>query len=762
MSKKILLLIPSLFLSIFIFGQQPVIMSQYGTGISQIRLISSNEEETVLEFTLGTVYSKQMQNGELVLSLDKGAQIQQKNMPDLPKFSSSIIIPDLADMEFEILEDVFNEITISGIAPSKGVISRNIDPNSINRIYGQCYTTNQLFPTSAIDLSTPYIMRDYRAQTINFYPLQYNPVTHNLIVHNKIVVKIKVKDDNGINPLYRNEVINSVEKEFHEMYSGTFLNYEDNSRYTAVEENGTMLIICHPSFTDEMQPFIDWKIQRGLPVEMVTTSTSGTTSSSIKSYVQNYYSTHPNLKYLLLVGDAAQIPPQAPDGSNGLAGHSDNFYGYLAGNDRYPEIFVGRFSAENIGHVRTQVQRSIQYEKNPGITNSFGKGITIGSAEGPGDDGEMDFEHERIIRNKLLSFTYTEVDEFYDGSQGGVDAPGDPTPSMLVNALNDGRGIITYTGHGWDGGCATSGLSSTDIQGLNNSGMLPFFWSVACVNGEFMNTTCFAEYCLRSTHTSTGEPVGMVATLMSTINQYWNEPMEGQDEMVDILTEAHTSNIKRTFGGISMNGCMKMNDTYGGSGMDMTDTWTCFGDPSLLVRTKVSENMTTTHINASPVGISNLTINCNIEDALISLSMNGQILGTGIISGGSVTINFPAINQEDTITVTATAFNHTPYQGIVEIVNSFAGTDEVIPSEVQIYPNPVSDVLIVQLNNNDETDFYYTVSDISGRIIYSHAPNKITDNYIQTIDVSSWSNGLYVLNTYMKESSSSYRFIVNH
>lgn len=762
MTKKILLLFPSLLLSIFIFCQKPVILSQHGTGVSQIHLISSNEEETVLEFTLGTIYSTQTQNGDFVLSLDKGAQIQQKDMPDLPKLSSSIIIPDLADMEFEILEDVYNEITISGIAPSKGVISRNIDPNSINRIYGQCYTTNQLFPNSAIDLNTPYIMRDYRAQTINFYPLQYNPVTHNLIVHNKLKVKIKVKDENGINPLNRNETINSVEKEFHEMYSNTFLNYEDNSRYTVVEENGTMLIICHPSFTDEMQPFIDWKIQRGLQVEMVTTSTTGTTSSSIKSYVQNYYSTHPNLKYLLLVGDAAQIPPQAPDGSNGLAGHSDNFYGYLAGNDRYPDIFVGRFSAENVGHVRTQVQRSIQYEKNPGVTNSFGKGITIGSAEGPGDDGEMDYEHERIIRNKLLSFTYTEVDEFYDGSQGGVDAPGDPTPTMLVNALNEGRGIITYTGHGWNGGCATSGLSSTDIQGLNNSGMLPFFWSVACVNGEFMNTTCFAEYCLRSTHASSGEPVGMVATLMSTINQYWNEPMEGQDEMVDILTEAHTSNIKRTFGGISMNGCMKMNDTYGSSGMDMTDTWTCFGDPSLLVRTKVSENMTTTHINTSPVGISNLTVNCNIEDAFISLSMNGQILGTGTITGGSVNINFPAINQEDTITVTATAFNHTPYQGIVEIVNSFAGMDEVIQTEVQIYPNPVSDFLIVHFNNDDETDFYYTVSDVSGRIIYSHTPNNITDNFIQTIDVSSWSNGLYVLNTYINESSSSYRFIVNH
>ena len=66
--------------------------------------------------------------------------------------------------------------------------------------------------------------------------------------------------------------------------------------------------------------------------------------------------------------------------------------------------------------------------------------------------------------------------------------------------------------------------------------------------------------------------------------------MEGQDHMNLILTEMSENSQSRSFGGISMNGCMKMNDTYGSSGDEMTDTWTCFGDPSVMVRTKAPEN----------------------------------------------------------------------------------------------------------------------------------------------------------------------------
>ncbi|MBK6520848.1 MAG: T9SS type A sorting domain-containing protein [Sphingobacteriaceae bacterium] len=196
---------------------------------------------------------------------------------------------------------------------------------------------------------------------------------------------------------------------------------------------------------------------------------------------------------------------------------------------------------------------------------------------------------------------------------------------------------------------------------MNNNNKWPFIFSVACVNGNFKNQTCFAETWLRAANAS--GPTGAVATIMSTINQYWNQPMEGQDMMDTILCEAISNNIKRSFGGITVNGMYKMNDFYGTSGMDMTDTWTIFGDPSVIVRSDNPTPMTVTHSTLEVVGVTQLAINCNKNGAIVCLTKQGNILGTGIVASGSVNITFPAINSIDSIDVTVTAYNCVPYFG---------------------------------------------------------------------------------------------------
>ena len=267
------------------------------------------------------------------------------------------------------------------------------------------------------------------------------------------------------------------------------------------------------------------------------------------------------------MGDVAQVPTFTVSG-----GGSDNTYGYLSGNDHYPEIFVGRISAENITHVQTQVQKILTYEKNPLNGNGWlNRGTGIGSDQGPGDNTEYDYQHIRSIRTKLMNYEYVNCSELYDGSQGGMDATGSPTAAMVSNDVNNGTGIIYYTGHGSDVSWGTTGFASTNITSLTNTTAWPFIFSVACVNGNFTTGTCFAEAWMRATYNS--QPTGAIATLMSTINQSWNPPMSGQDAMINILTESISGNTKRTFGGISMNGCMKMVDNYTTDGEEMIDTW---------------------------------------------------------------------------------------------------------------------------------------------------------------------------------------------
>jgi hypothetical protein len=679
---------------------------------AEVSFISGNIQSSDLQLKIEGYTSKTVQtpNGQAqVISLDEATPMLVAGAPDLPKVTTSLIIPDNANMAIQITNSDFVEYQNVEIAPSKGNFTRDIDPASVPYTYGISYSQNQFYPGKLAELSDPYILRDLRGQTVIFYPYQYNPVTKVLRVYTNLEVSVAQDGLSSVNVMTRTKAITGFDREFAQIYKQHFINFNNSYKYTPIEEQGNMLIICYSTFMSAMQPFVDWKNTEGIHTEIIDKTTAGATAAAIKTYVTNYYNTN-GLTFLLLVGDATQIPTFTVAG-----GGSDPSYGYITGSDHFQEIIVGRFSAESVANVQTQVTRSINYEKTPSTTpGKFNRAIGIGSSQGPGDDNEYDYQHQRNLQTLLLGYTYTSRVELFDGSQGGVDAAGDPTATMLGNEINSGAGIITYCGHGSDNSFVTTGFSNTNISSLTNTNILPFIWSVACVNGNFTAGTCFAEAWLRQTYN--GQPAGAVATLMSTINQSWNPPMEGQDEMVNILTENAGANIKRTFGGLSVNGIFQMNDAY--SDYNMTDTWTIFGDPSLMVRTDDPASMTVTHAPTINSGTTSLAVNCNVEDALVCLTVNHEIIGSGTVTGGIANVTFPAATLGDTITVCATAFNYIPYLGTV-IVTSTTDIKEQADYSTGFFcsPNPTNGMVNVNFTLNESSNISLKIVDITGREI---------------------------------------------
>jgi len=638
---------------------------QKGVQTSEnVSLVSSNGCNSIIHFELGGFWKNNVETSKGIawnISAKGSGSVLQSGAPNLPVFATSLIIPNQANMQIKIVSSQFEEFQNVLVAPSKGNLLRNVNPSEIPYKFGKQYTVDSFYPSKIGSLRTPYIVRDYRAQTILIQPIQYNPITKVLRVYYNITIELTEDGISNINTIAESAPVVSVDKSFRNIYSHHFLNYNQiSSRYTPVEEVGNMLIISYGDFIDEMQPFIAWKNISGTPVETVDVATIGGTSD-IKQYIQDYYNDN-GLTYVILVGDAAQVPT-----SNAGGNDSDVDYSYVAGDDHYPDLFIGRFSAETEAQVITQVTRVLNYEQNPIIDPDwYSQIIGIASDQGPGDDNEYDYEHNRNINDDLLNFTYTSAYEFYDGNQGGNDAPGNPTPSIVGDAINTGATIINYTGHGSTTSWGTSGFSNSDINNLTNNGKLPFIFSVACVNGNFVNSTCFAETWMRAENN--GEPSGAIATLMSTINQSWNPPMRGQDEMNDILSEVYSDNIKRTFGGISMNGCMNMNDVYGSDGDEITDTWTLFGDPSVEIRTAVPQDLVVTHPSSLFLGATAMSITCNADGAMATLSIDGEILGTAIVEAGVATITFDELAAIGTADFVVTAFNFIPYITTVDII----------------------------------------------------------------------------------------------
>jgi hypothetical protein len=409
---------------------------------------------------------------------------------------------------------------------------------------------------------------------------------------------------------------------------------------------------------DEMEPYVTWKREKGIETQIAGMTTVGSTAADIGTYIENEFNTN-GLNYVLLVGDAPQVP------TNEVNNDSDNEYVYLLGSDHYADCFIGRISAETGADVTNQINKIIDYERdydntNTWLENALGSASNEGDAS-TGDDGESDAQHMDNIKTDLDNYGYAVTDVYQDGG----------TNAQLSTAVNAGTGVINYVGHGnvtvWN----NTNYTNTDVNGLTNDNKYPFIWSVACLNGDFKENTCFAEAWMRATNGET--PTGAISILASTINQSWADPMDAQDEMNDLLIESYVDNVKRTFGGLSFNGMFHMVEEYASaSGPGMADTWILFGDPSLMVRTKTPADMTISHSDIISVGETSFTVSCDAENALVSLTKTDAgetvIIGTGYVQSGSVDVPIDPFTAPGNMNITVTAYNKVTYQTDITVI----------------------------------------------------------------------------------------------
>ncbi len=674
--------------------------------------------------------------------------------PALPYFSESVILPGQGAVSLEVEHDGYVEYQNVLVTPSKGSLKRNINPDNVPYAFGAEYNNNAFYPGELARTGDVYILRNTRGITVSVQPYQYNPVTKVLRVYQNIRAKVLINDKEiGFNEL---EIVQEPNDVFMKVYQHHYLNANTELKYTPVEEEGEMLVIAADSYFSAIQPLVDWKNQSGVKTTLVGTSTAGSSDTQIKSYIQNFYSSNSNLVYVLLVGDHAQVPSHTYGSSGWEDLWSDSYYGQISGgnNDYYPELFIGRFSG-NSSQIGTMVDRTLEYEKNPATGDWMTRAIGLASDEGAGygDDNEADWQHARNNRTKLLNFGYTEVHEFYDGSQGGSDANGNPGPSDITPAVNEGIGLFNYTGHGDQTTCITGNYGSSDINAATSNGYYPYVISVACNNGTFTSGTCISETWLRATNA--GTPTGAIAACGSSILMAWAEPMQTQDEMTDIIAESYSNNRKETLGGIFYNAQMSMLEDYNASSSakEVMQTWVMFGDPSTIFRNKVTMNMNVTHSSIVAEGATSMDVSCDVEDARITVSQNNEYLGHGYVSNGTVTVNFPALTSMDDVLITGVRQNYLPYQGTVTV--SGVGVEEVAHENISIYPNPATD--LVQITSNVVGDKIINISDMSGKLVKTI---QVFGQSNVVVPVEDLSKGLYMVNVLSNGIESTQKLII--
>ena len=672
-------------LTVVTFGQQWVAIKSDAPSTIQTTLVASSENQITVNMQVPGFYTFEVTTprGEAnIISVPRTVSTAAAGEPNLPMIAVPAIIGDQQHYSIRLIDAQYTDFQME-VAPSKGDFPRTINPDDVPYTYGEAYSTDAFFPAQNVGLYDPYILRDFRGQNMVFYPFAYNPVTHTLRVYYNMTVEMYSDGQLGENTLSRRSSEVRMDPEFGALYQNHFINYSQGlSKYNAVDETGELLIICHDAFMDAMQPFVNWKKQIGRPVTMVGTSVSGSTSDAIKTYIQSQYNSNPNISHILLVGDNAQVQSYYTF-SGGYSGRTDQYYGQLVGNDYYNDVIVGRFSAENADHVTTQVDKVIHYERDVTAADtwlSIGQGVSKNEGAGSGHFGEADYQHIDYIRDTLLNYNYTSIHRDYQNVQGVSSSA-----AIISQHINEGVSIINYCNHGSPTSWGVFNYSNSHINALTNDNKLPFIWSVACNNGQLdYSQPCFAEAWMRATNNSTGAPTGAIGGMFSYISQPWQPPMYGQDEMNNVLTE-HRS-IKRTLGGISTDGNMKILDQYNsnGQGLATYQFWLLFGDPTLTVRNMTPANMNVTHASSMSTSATSFTVNAtNGNGALATLTRNNEIMGSATINNGTCNITFAAPGTTGTATLTVFGYNKITYIATIQITGG--GTQQYT---VNVSANP--------------------------------------------------------------------------
>jgi len=678
------------------------------------------------------------------INLPDHIKIQEKGLPELPIVAASLIIPATGDSELRIVEHVIRELKMDPVEPSLGHLTRDIDPATVKPTFASLYSVGGTWPAEPAVLSEPFVTRDRRGVNLRLQPLRYDAGSGTLLITEKLVVEIVTRGNAGIN-VVDPALSPAVSADFDRVHDKLFANYTApiaSDKYTQLETRGRMLIIAHDEFLDEMAPFVQWKQQLGIGVEMVSVSDAGNNALEIGNTIAQVYAEPDGLVWVILVGDREQVPTNSGlfDGSD-----SDSRYAMLAGADVYPDVFISRISAATEAQVETQVARFIAYEKQPSIGEAAGwysRALGVASDQGT----PPDYKLVELLHDQLLGYDFKTITGVFEG-QGGE-------TSDIAAALKDGCSFVNYLGHGSGTSWASVHYGIYDVKNTANAGNLPWIVDVSCYNGRFSLQECFAEAWMRA-GTPT-EPRGAVGVLAATSLAPWTPPTVMQAEIVKLLT----TDKANTLGSLCYSGLMKVLDEYAGLSVaeQVLEQNVLFGDCSLMVRTTEPAKFLVQSAALNAPAANALTVSVNgPAGSIVAVTRDGVLYGSGVVDAlgvAQVELVLSIVDVADA-QLTVSGFNMVPNisswtfgdNGIGE--SSDDGTEEVepedefpvepapdtepnldpaAPTKVELrgnYPNPFNPETRIAFDLPRDMQVRLAVYDIKGRLIQTLADGQL-------------------------------------
>jgi len=601
--------------------------------------------------------------------------------PNLPVYKKLIRIPKGSKPTIKVVS--FNQQTIilkdAGLSPivrpNQPSVRKDQDSLSI-KFYknNKSYINKSLNNAPTVKVEILGNLRSATIARVIVNPVDYNPGNGLIKIFNDIDVDITFDKTESFDAKTYSPYFESTYNSFEEPLKSSYTDHPDLSKYPV-----KMLIISNRMFEATLQPYIAWKKQTGFNVITAYTDVIGTTSSSIKTYIQDIYNsateTDPAPTFLVLVGDVAQVP--ASETGSASSKLTDLYYASIDG-DMFPEMYYGRLSAITTTELENIINKILYYEKYQFSDPSYlNKATLIAGYDGTWKPKVGEPTIKYATANYFNSSKgFTTINEY-----GVATDPNNPSSNSsytgCYSADKIAVGFINYTAHGSETTWADPSIDTATISTFSNSNKSPLVIGNCCLSADFGYSKCFGEAWIRAKNK------GAVTYIGSSPSSYWLEdmywavgafPMVGNnDGYVPTYAETTTGAYDAPFvssyfttgamvfaGNLAVTEANIQNYPTQTSELYYWQAYNILGDPSLMPYFTEAETNQVVHNPTITVGESSFNIS-TLSNSYVSITKDGELLGTSFVSTGEVSVPITGLNSTGDVIITVTRPQTIPY-----------------------------------------------------------------------------------------------------
>lgn len=643
-----------------------------------VRLMSSDPEGASLKVSVTGLLGDRMvtKGGEYVsLEIPGEGVVTQVGKPELPVIRRLVEIPLGATLSVELGPLSLEERSLMDLGLEGRIIPRQAPvpkiPGAAERatfiIDEEHYQTDTFWPPQLVTVREAGLSRQTRLALVEIFPVRYNPRRGVVRFCSSAEFRLTFQGADLARTRAHKERYSNLFASKGSSWLFIDTDFEPGPREGWYTPPVGYLIVAGDALYEAVLPLADWKRQQGFQVSLITTSQAGLDKAAIKGYIQDAYETWEiPPTFVLLVGDVDQLPTYSVGGIT-----TDLYYSTINEGDYFPDIQVGRLSAIDSLELAGVVKKIIDYEK--GLWDVDDGWTRRGYFMATNDHSYHELaEDTQDYSMRLARIHGMNCDSLY--AYYGTGTP-------ISQALNNGRSLAIYTGHGSFYGWAGPSFLQDDVQALENGQIYPLVCSHACLTGGYHKAVCFGETWLRA------QNKGAAAFWGATVSSYWEEDDILQRRMFDALFDSSLTWLS----GMMDKAKLEMWVYYGGGGLSENyyKMYNLLGDPSMHLWTRPPKTLVASHSSELPLGASSFMLNVlqprasgpdsqnvlestvfvPVNNARASLIRENELYGTALTIDGKVWIKLdPLPLAEGPMDIGVSKPGYRPYLGFAEVV----------------------------------------------------------------------------------------------